>query len=64
LQIVCRGLVVHGGEPAQQTFVKQPILFDSANFDITRPLPALGEHNQEVLGALPMASRGPSTTTS
>jgi crotonobetainyl-CoA:carnitine CoA-transferase CaiB-like acyl-CoA transferase len=62
-QIVHRGLAVHGVGPAQQTFVKQPILFDGGNFEITRPPPALGEHNQEVLASLPSAGQGPSTAS-
>jgi crotonobetainyl-CoA:carnitine CoA-transferase CaiB-like acyl-CoA transferase len=60
-QIVHRGLAVHGVGPAQQTFVKQPILFDGANFDITRPPPTLGEHNHEVLSA--QAGQRPSTAS-
>ena len=60
-QIVHRGLAVHGVGPAHQTFVKQPILFDGANFDITRPPPALGEHNHEVLSA--QAGQRPSTAS-
>ena len=62
-QIVHRGLAVHGVGPAQQTFVKQPILFDGGNFEITLPPPALGEHNEEVLASLPSAGQGPSTVS-
>lgn len=54
-QLVHRGIAAHGVGPRSQTFVKQPILFDGANFDITRPPPALGEHTEEVLAALPSA---------
>ena len=51
-QVRHRGMAALGVGPRQQTFVKQPILFDGANFDITRPPPALGEHNAELLATL------------
>lgn len=50
-QLVHRGIAAHGVGPRGQTFVKQPILFDGANFEITRPPPALGEHTGEVLAS-------------
>lgn len=55
-QLVHRGLVAHGVGPAGQSFVKQPVLFNGANFDIRCPPPALGEHTEELLGP-----SGPST---
>jgi crotonobetainyl-CoA:carnitine CoA-transferase CaiB-like acyl-CoA transferase len=61
-QIVHRGLAAHRVGSAHQTFVKQPILFDGANFDIRRPPPALGEHTDEVLGSLPSLGQEPSST--
>lgn len=51
-QLVHRGIAVHGLGPRRQTFVKQPLLFDGANFEITRPPPRLGEHTDEVLAGL------------
>jgi len=51
-QLVHRGIAVHGVGSARQTFVKQPILFDGANFDIGRPPPELGEHTEELLSSL------------
>ena len=62
-QILHRGLVAHGVGPAGQTFVKQPLLFDGKNFDITRPPPALGEHNAELLGPSPSVRNGLSGKT-
>ena len=62
-QILHRGLVAHGVGPAGQTFVKQPLLFDGKNFDITRPPPALGEHNVELLGPSPSVRNGLSGKT-
>lgn len=35
---------------AATRFIRQPILFDGAGGTITRPVPALGEHNLELLG--------------
>lgn len=51
-QLVHRGIAAHGVGPLKQTFVKQPVLFDGANFDISRPPPALGEHTDEVFASL------------
>lgn len=51
-QLVHRGIAAHGIGPRAQTFVKQPIVFNGANFDIQRPPPELGEHTDEVLAAL------------
>ena len=51
-QVTHRGMAAHGVGPLQQVFVKQPVLFDGANFGITRPPPALGEHTDAVLASL------------
>jgi crotonobetainyl-CoA:carnitine CoA-transferase CaiB-like acyl-CoA transferase len=51
-QLIHRKILAHDVGPSRQTFLKQPILFDGANFDITRPPPALGEHTQELLSSL------------
>ena len=51
-QVAHRGIASHGLGPLKQTFVKQPVLFDGANFELSRPPPALGEHTEEVLSAL------------
>jgi crotonobetainyl-CoA:carnitine CoA-transferase CaiB-like acyl-CoA transferase len=51
-QVAHRGIVAEGIGARQQSFVRQPVLFDGANFPILRPPPALGEHTDEVLGAL------------
>ncbi len=46
-----RGMGVGFGEGAvRQTFVRQPNLFDGSGGAITRGVPALGEHNRELLG--------------
>lgn len=47
-----RGMMAQGVGLRQQTFVKQLALCEGANFDITRPPPALGEHNAELLSTL------------
>lgn len=51
-QVAHRGIAAHEVGPLKQTFVKQPVLFDGANFDIARPPPGLGEHTEEVLSSL------------
>jgi crotonobetainyl-CoA:carnitine CoA-transferase CaiB-like acyl-CoA transferase len=55
-QLVHRGITAHDIGAARQTFIKQPILFAGANFDITRPPPAPGEHTEEVLGTVRAAT--------
>lgn len=46
-----RGMAVSFGEGAAcQTFVRQPNLFDGSGGVIARGVPALGEHNGELLG--------------
>lgn len=59
-QLVHRGIAVHGVGSARQTFVKQPVLFDGANFDIGRPPPELGEHTEELLSSLQGSGTQPS----
>ncbi len=45
-----RGMAVGFGEgDARQTFVRQPNLFDGSGGAIARGVPALGEHNRELL---------------
>lgn len=51
-QVAHRGIAAHDVGPLRQTFVRQPVLFDGANFDISRPPPALGEHTDEVFASL------------
>lgn len=51
-QVAHRGIATHAVGPFKQIFVKQPVLFDGANFDIARPPPGLGEHTEEVLSSL------------
>jgi crotonobetainyl-CoA:carnitine CoA-transferase CaiB-like acyl-CoA transferase len=51
-QVVHRGMVTTAGGPLAAVYVKQPVLFDGANFDLSRPPPALGEHTEEVLAGL------------
>lgn len=51
-QIVHRGIAAQAIGPLGQTFVRQPVLFDGANFAISRPPPSLGEHTEEVFASL------------
>jgi crotonobetainyl-CoA:carnitine CoA-transferase CaiB-like acyl-CoA transferase len=52
-QIKSRQLTQEVAGPAgKQTFIRQPILFDGGAAFIRCQAPALGEHNDEVLGAL------------
>ena len=51
-QLVHRGIVAQGVGPQSQTFVRQPVLFDSRNFPVKLPAPELGEHTREILASL------------
>ena len=56
-QMVARRMTVQAtGASAAQTFVRQPLLFDGAAPVSVLPVPALGQHNQELLGAGRVAS--------
>lgn len=55
-QLVHRGIVAQAVGPLRQTFVRQPVLFDSTNFPVKSPAPALGQHTQEILASLAPAS--------
>ena len=52
-QMAARGIVVEiDGMAGRQKFMRQPLLFDGEGGRIARPAPALGQHNDEVFGAL------------
>ena len=62
-QLIARGMRKGvDGSDGEQQFVRQPLVLDGHTGSITRPVPALGQHNAELLGPGPTApaSRTPS----
>ena len=56
-QLVARRMAVTiDGPNGRQTFVRQPLIMDGAIGSLQRPVPALGQHNAELLPALAPAS--------
>lgn len=52
-QVAARGMVVPlAGPGGTLRYIRQPLMFDGSTGSLTRPTPALGEHNAEVLGEL------------
>ena len=52
-QMAARRMTVEiDGVAGRQKFVRQPLLFDGEGGGISRPVPALGQHTEEVLGTL------------
>ena len=50
-QMLARSMsVTLDGPDGAQTFVRQPLMLDGGFGAITRPVPALGQHNAELLG--------------
>ncbi len=57
-QMLARQMTVEvEGVNGRQKFVRQPLMLDGQGGAISRPAPALGQHNAEVLGVLPPAAR-------
>jgi len=54
--LVARGMKVSLPTEPGRVYLRQPIVFDGESGGIARPVPGLGEHNAELLGASPPPS--------
>jgi len=50
-QLRHRGILATEVGPEQQTFIRQPVLFNGTNFTVNSSAPTLGEHNNEIFGS-------------